>query len=59
MKVRVSYFIFYTSYLKIMLYGKDKTDEFGMTGSQHIQEFMVLFIVFLMLFGCFMKVVFL
>jgi len=42
-----------------MLYGENKPDEFGMTGSQHIQEFMVLCVVFLMLFGCFMKVVFL
>ncbi|MGK0365011.1 MAG: hypothetical protein ACI85O_002072 [Saprospiraceae bacterium] len=42
-----------------MLYGQDKPDEYGMTGSQRIQEFFVLFIVFLMLFGFFMKVVFL
>jgi len=42
-----------------MFYGQDKPDKFGMTGSQRIQEFIVLCIVFLMLFGCFMKVVFL
>ena len=42
-----------------MLYGEDKPDEFGMTGSQRIQEFMVLCVIFLMLLGCFLKVVFL
>ncbi len=42
-----------------MLYGQNKPDEFGMTGGQRVQEFIVLFVVFLMLFGCFMKVVFL
>ena len=44
---------------KYMLYGKDKPDEFGMTGGQRIQEFVVLTTVFLMLFAFFMKVIFL
>ncbi len=33
-------------------------DEFGMTKIKLMQEFVALMLVFLMLFGCFLKVVF-
>ena len=42
-----------------MFYGENKPDEFGMTSGKRVQEFVVLLVVFLMLFGCFMKVIFL
>lgn len=42
-----------------MFYGDDRPDKFGMTKEHHIQEFIALTLVFLMLLGCFLKVVFL
>lgn len=43
-----------------MYYEEEKTtDKYGLTGSERIQEFIALCIVFLMLAGCFAKVVFL
>jgi len=42
-----------------MFFGENKPDKFGMRNEEHLQEFVALTLVVLMLFAFFMKVMFL